>query len=798
MSSRNKNFRRVCHADDDDDGDNENESPTTTTTTPATATIKTTNSTTTTTKLPRSLCFKDEEEEEEEESPFTSIRRSSSNKSDRKKSSISSSSHKLTLTKNCSSSLNVKPQAGEYTKEKLRELEKNTPSLARSRLPPPPSSDEPLFILKGSLKPHESSLQEEDERDGRGNSFENRLASISIGKIDKRKNVNLLMKEDEEDHEEDKIWEEEQFRKGIGKMIDNGAIAKMLSSSVPMTNHTLQQQQQQQTYAYPTNASIGSPMLGGVAGVSRSAEVMSISQQSDIACRSMQDNIRRLQESHARTILSMNRVEENLLGSLSNITSLEKSLEAGGEKFIFMQKLRDFVSVICDFLQDKAPFLEELEEQLQKLQEDRASATVKRRAADYADEIMEIDAGQAASSAAKGQSNLPAQLDEYGRDVNLQKQMDMMRRAEARKHRKAKAYLRRPPSVGDDNSKLHVEGESSTDESDSESTSYRSNRHELLQTAVQIFSHASDKYSQLSVVKESFERWKKIYSSSYRDAYMSLSAPAVFSPYVRLELLHWDPLYKESDFYDMQWHSLLFKYGLPENTSDLNPEDADANLVPGLVEKIALPILHHQIAQCWDMLSTRETRNAVSATNMVINYVPASSEALQDLLTVINDRLADAVGSLTVPNANAARLPAYRFGMSIRLLRNICLWKDIFALPVLEKLALDELLAGKILPHLRSVIANIHDAITRTERIVVALNGVWAGPGAIGEHSQRLQALVNYVLTLGKSLEKKHVSGVNESETSGLARRLKKMLVELNQYDMARALARTFQLKEAF
>lgn len=39
--------------------------------------------------------------------------------------------------------------------------------------------------------------------------------------------------------------------------------------------------------------------------------------------------------------------------------------------------------------------------------------------------------------------------------------------------------------------------------------------------------------------------------------------------------------------------------------------------------------------------------------------------------------------------------------------------------------------------------------------------------------------------------------GITESETSGLARRLKKMLVELNEYDNARDIARTFHLKEA-
>lgn len=87
---------------------------------------------------------------------------------------------------------------------------------------------------------------------------------------------------------------------------------------------------------------------------------------------------------------------------------------------------------------------------------------------------------------------------------------------------------------------------------------------------------------------------------------------------------------------------------MPEDGSDLNPDDADINLVPELVEKVALPILHHEIAHCWDMLSTRETKNAVSATNLVINYVPASSEALSELLAVVRTRLEDAVTSLMV------------------------------------------------------------------------------------------------------------------------------------------------------
>lgn len=57
------------------------------------------------------------------------------------------------------------------------------------------------------------------------------------------------------------------------------------------------------------------------------------------------------QETHVKTMTSLARVDESLSASLVNITVLEKSSSDAGEKYIFMQRLRDFVSVICDFLQ---------------------------------------------------------------------------------------------------------------------------------------------------------------------------------------------------------------------------------------------------------------------------------------------------------------------------------------------------------------------------------------------------------------------------------------------------------------
>ncbi|XP_077220232.1 GC-rich sequence DNA-binding factor-like protein [Tasmannia lanceolata] len=859
------------------------------------------------------------------------------------KSSLSSSSHKITTIKDRISSSspsvpsNVQSQPGEYTVERLRELQKNTRTLAASSKPPSQtkSTSEPVVILKGLLKPvpalHDEAEAEtpsfvitEEEKENsefrmEKDNAEQRLASMGIGKVGRDSTGSLIPDQaaidaikakkerlrksrvapdyisldggsnrviggssddepefqsriallgertdgmtkgvfdsvderttvvdaelrvdggfggEDDDDEEDKIWEEEQFRKGFGKRLDDGSISNRGSNGIPAA--LVLQATQQQTFAYSGNAyhsTSSAPHVSttgavGVVSISRSAEVMSLSQQAEVATRALKEHVKSLKETHGRTMSSMTRIDENLSTSLLNITSLEKSLEAADEKFKFMQELRHFVSVICEFLQDKAPFIEELEEQMQKIHEERASAIIERRAADNTDEMTELEpavtaampvlsrggsasvvaaattAAQAASAAAKERSQFPVQLDEFGRDVNQQKRMDLIRRAESRKLRKAQSESKRMSSIGD-SSYQRIEGESSTDESDSESSAYQSLRDELLQTAEQVFGDADDEYSKLSTVKERMEKWKKYYLSSYRDAYMSLSAPSIFSPYVRLELLKWDPLYEDADFNNMQWHTVLFDYGLPENGSDFNPDDADANLIPGLVEKLALPILHHEIAHCWDMMSTRATKKAVSATNLVISYVPASSKALRELFAAIHTRLADGVADLTVPTwstlliravPDAARIAAYRFGMSVRLLKNICLWKDILALSVLEQLALDELLSGKILPHIRSVTPNIHDAITRTERIIASVSGVWSGPNVTAECSHKLQPLVDYITTLGKTLEKKHSSGGSSEETYRLALRLKKMLVELNEYDKARAVLRTFQLKEA-
>ena len=58
-----------------------------------------------------------------------------------------------------------------------------------------------------------------------------------------------------------------------------------------------------------------------------------------------------------------------------------------------------------------------------------------------------------------------------------------------------------------------------------------------------VFRDADDEFGSLAAVKRRLEDWKARQPGAYRDAYVSVSAPALFAPFVRMELLKWRPLH---------------------------------------------------------------------------------------------------------------------------------------------------------------------------------------------------------------------------------------------------------------
>ena len=106
----------------------------------------------------------------------------------------------------------------------------------------------------------------------------------------------------------------------------------------------------------------------------------------------------------------------------------------------------------------------------------------------------------------------------------------------------------------------------------------------------EVFSDVVDNFSKLSSIKEHFEGWKFNFSSSYEQAYISLCVPKVFAPFVRFQLLRWNPLDPDSSeqLEDMLWFQVLMFFGFSEG-QEVDPEDEDLQLIPNLVDLVVIP-----------------------------------------------------------------------------------------------------------------------------------------------------------------------------------------------------------------
>ena len=89
-------------------------------------------------------------------------------------------------------------------------------------------------------------------------------------------------------------------------------------------------------------------------------------------------------------------------------------------------------------------------------------------------------------------------------------------------------------------------GADTTDESDNEERQYEREQDKVKETAVHVFSDADKDFSTLQAVKARLEDWKRTYPEAYNQAHGPLSVPALFAPFVRNELLSWEPIYSES------------------------------------------------------------------------------------------------------------------------------------------------------------------------------------------------------------------------------------------------------------
>ncbi|KAL3131084.1 hypothetical protein ABBQ38_000395 [Trebouxia sp. C0009 RCD-2024] len=517
----------------------------------------------------------------------------------------------------------------------------------------------------------------------------------------------------DDDVDDDDRWIEEQIKKGTAGSADPAAVAAVRSAAAAAAVSAA---------AAPSGAY--ARQLDGMAAAPSSTSLWQ--QQPEQLLRAGQDvmltlqqGVAQLQASHSNAQKQLQRTSQNLADSITSIDTFEEQLQSAGTRYTFLQETKAYIADLCDMLQAKSPIVEELQDHMTGLQRHRGQVASDNSTGNDREEMAPAEAAvqaalgvlsrggaePAAAAAAERAadsaeadllSNLPEKLDEFGRDENVELREEMSRRAHKRQNQ-YRSVPAQPQGAAEERW-----GDATTDESDSEVTHYRSKRAEALEASASVFADASEEYGSLAAVKHRLEQWKQQQPGAYADAYMSLTVPAVMAPFVRLELLQWDPLLGGSAGFDSQsWYKHLFEYGLNGDPSTSgNGSDPDEELIPRLVTQLVLPLAAHSLQHAWNPFSRRSTAAAKAMLEDLLIYVPPEEAKLQDLLYTVRQRLERAVASTRLPPWPAAATAtsrratiflARRFGKALRLLHSVLAFDGFLprrsvSLPTLHKL----------------------------------------------------------------------------------------------------------------
>ncbi|XP_069986549.1 PAX3- and PAX7-binding protein 1 [Penaeus vannamei] len=478
--------------------------------------------------------------------------------------------------------------------------------------------------------------------------------------------------------------------------------------------------------------------------------------QAEGILKRLQDSRASLEEVYRRHQSEADTIIDDLVACKSTIARCNGEQQPLISIFQFYQDIRGYVTDLRDCLNEKVPEITALEEQVYVLYRQRAQKLVQRRRQDIRDQNDEFS-----PFAGKG-----ATADEY-----------RTRRAAEREGRRTRRRREREKK-GDIN---HHDGMSTDDEeSQSEIQMMQTELEHIAAEARKIYEDVEEDFSQLKRIMARFEEWRKKDSPTYSDAYVSYNLPKIFAPYIRLQMLLWNPLMKDTDGLEierMKWFNLLLLYGTDDVTDD-DPrrlrEDPDRKLMSHLVEKIVLVKLKEIIGCWWDPLSHVQT---VRLVNLVRHYAEAypslgpSSKPLKEMTHAIIAKIKDAIDNdIFIPmfpknvydnkNSGVSLFFQRQFWLAWKLLSSTLMWHKVLSDSVIHDLAVRSLLNLYLLPALNlAAEINPSDALDKCRNVINALPRAWVK--SEGTHAF-LGRLEDFLVKLAEKLQTAHSPAVKE------------------------------------
>eukprot|EP01114_Cavostelium_apophysatum_P016725 TRINITY_DN4815_c0_g2_i1.p1 TRINITY_DN4815_c0_g2~~TRINITY_DN4815_c0_g2_i1.p1 ORF type:complete len:718 (+),score=211.05 TRINITY_DN4815_c0_g2_i1:81-2234(+) len=540
-------------------------------------------------------------EEETEESINTTTKKSSSGKKSKRKlrrdMNVSNFDDEPAPSAPPSSSSSF---GTSYTPEMLEQLKKTS-----LLYPPKSTTTTDRSNGNGKESKHGEDLSDRKEEEGDLEDFNRNVVSVSGDQLES-------MEEREEEEDDDyKRWEIEQIKKG-GAGSKAGTIAA--------------QEQKKKQSASPLHQLL----------TSKPSAILSVHEIQ----KKLQSSLAQMEDHHERHSKQLDKIQHDLENSVNGLTNMDRDYKKASEEYVFYQELKEYVADLTDCLGEKAPVIEECEEDLGKLEISQSEIYFKDRRHQWEEESPD-----------------------FSRDP-----------------------------------------------------SYVHSRDEILSKANSVFSDTGEEFSTILGIKGKLESWKYEHGNSYRDAFVSMSVPELFSPYVRLEMLIWDPSSNSTPFEKTNWFRELSTYGMKKSDSN----DEDANLIPKLIAKVVIPKVLRYFTHRWNPRSTEQSMNGHRLVNRLLDYLEPTSEPIRQVFAAVVVNITGVLEMMSTSLRDEEVEPA------IKLVKNILLWKSCLPSEKIHRLVLEGLVNGRIMYYINSVKTKSMDrAVDVLEKIVSVLPSDW-------------------------------------------------------------------------
>lgn len=320
-------------------------------------------------------------------------------------------------------------------------------------------------------------------------------------------------------------------------------------------------------------------------------------------------------------------------------------------------------------------------------------------------------------------------------------------------------------------------------------------------------------FHSLNSMKSHFETWRKLYFTSYRDAYINLCLPKLFNPLIRLQLISWSPLEVDCpNFEYMLWFESLLFYGCDEQSAVKQEDDVDNGLLPAIVERVILPKLAVLTDQVWDPLSSSQTSRLVAFMRRLIKDYPTvlhgdnrnTQELLKTILIRIQRSLDDDIFLPLFPknvmeNKNSAPYLFFQrqFWSCVKLLGNILMWDGILSQLVLKELAVDSTLNRYILSALQSIDVR-EECVEKCRRVVECFPIQWFSSLKGQQTLPQLENFCRYMKHVASSVYRSCVAGsdVEKRKAREHIKEVIRLLGRLNALDHVITVASEHGIKD--